>query len=214
LVGSEAEKESPGFTNKYAAQAPLPVLKSLLRYPVCGVMAHWLFQSMHYLDRTELFFKIGFEVLATFVFYLILGVKLNHVPAFLLAIFLAHTVNFLFNAQLFVVLKHYGLVSHSESEFSAYTDELRTRILEEPSLRCAAVYGSCVRGAWRPSSDLDVLLFREKGWVCGLRACVFLLRERTRALFSGFPLDMYVLDDDSYLSRLSPEEKPIILVKK
>jgi predicted nucleotidyltransferase len=132
----------------------------------------------------------------------------------MLAVFISHTINFIFNAQLFVVLKHYGLVHHTDKEFSNYIDEFKRRLSKESSIRFAAIYGSFVRGKCTSSSDLDVRLVRNLGWIAGLRACIFLLRERTFASFSGFPLDIYVLDDYSRLNLLNRIEDPLILIQR
>jgi hypothetical protein len=50
----------------------------------------------------------------------------------------------------------------------------------------------------------------------GIRAAWFLLKERTRALFSKFPLDMYVLDSERSLRdrRLKADEQPVLLEAK
>jgi thymidylate kinase/predicted nucleotidyltransferase len=212
IMRIENEKGNRSSTNKYAEFKTLPIIKAVMRYPISGIFVHWLLQCMLYMDRTELIFKIWFEVSVFLIIFFILNFGLSIIQAFIFALLISHTVNFLFNAQLFVVLKHYGLVHHSEKEFSNYIFEFKKRLSREPSIRYAAIYGSFVRGRWRSSSDLDVRLVRESGWIAGLRACAFLVRERTVALFSGFPLDIYVLDNNSRLNSLSQMEDPLILI--
>jgi predicted nucleotidyltransferase len=214
LLRTENENWKRSSTNKYAEYKTSPIIKKFMGYPISGIFVHWLLQSMLYMDKTELIFKIWLEVSFIAIFYFILKIRLSFIPASILALLISHTINFLFNAQLFVVLKHYGLVHHSERDFSNFIDEFNKRLTREPSIIYAGIYGSFVRGRWRSSSDLDVRLVRDNGWIAGLRACLFLLRERTRALFSGFPLDIYVLDRYSRLDRLSRLEDPIILLRR
>jgi predicted nucleotidyltransferase len=73
------------------------------------------------------------------------------------------------------------------------------------------VYGSLTRGELRPTSDLDVRLIRRPGLVNGLRACWFVLRERTRAHLTGFPIDFLVLDSPRLLKRMRPDEPPLVI---
>jgi hypothetical protein len=49
------------------------------------------------------------------------------------------------------------------------------------------------------------------GLANGIRACWFALKERTRAFFSGYPLDVYVLDSERPLDKLRADESPIVL---
>lgn len=211
-VENDKRKHSP--TNKYCAFKASPTINRIMRYPISGVFVHWLLQSMLYIDKTEMIFKFCFEFSLILIFYFLLRIKLNIFPAFILALIISHTINFLFNAQLFVVLKHYGLVHHTEKKYSNYIDGLKRRLSKESSIRYAAIYGSYVRGKWKPSSDLDVRLVRVDGSIAGLRACIFLVRERTLALFSRFPLDIYVLDNYSRLNLLNRIEDPLILLQK
>ena len=214
LLRIENAKRNQSSKNKYSPFKSFPIIDNLMGSPISGVFVHWLLQSVLYVDRTELIFKFCLEFLLILIVYSQLQIKLSTFPALILAVFISHTLNFLFNAQLFVVLKHYGLVHHTEKEFSNYIDELKIRISKEYSIRYAAIYGSYVRGKWKPSSDLDVRLVRVDGWIAGLRVCIFLVRERTLALFSGFPLDIYVLDNFSRLNLLNRIEDPLILLQR
>jgi glycosyltransferase involved in cell wall biosynthesis len=192
-----------------------PTLRPFLRSPVFALAVHWVFQGMLYMDRTELLFKIGLDIGLTMLLWILFSL-LPGLPWFgtLLAAFLAaHTLNFLFNGQMWVVLRCFHLVSHSREEFSGYLQGLSNRIQLEPSIRWAAAYGSLVRGEWHEHSDLDVRLVRKAGFWNGLRACSFALRERTRAFRRRFPLDLFVLDGSRLLSRLRDDEPALALTE-
>ena len=66
-----------------------------------------------------------------------------------------------------------------------------------------------VRGEWKETSDLDMRLVRRPGVRNGLRACWFVMKERTRANMRRFPLDVFLLDDFSRLDRLRHDEQAL-----
>lgn len=181
-------------------------VRRLLKSPLAAVGSHWIFQSLFYMDGTERRFKLGLNLALTIVFWLLFRQGLPRLTALLPAFLAAHTLNFLLNGHLWGALKHYGYVENSYDAFSAYTDGLAKRTKANQSIIFAAVYGSRVRGEWKATSDLDVRLVRRPGVWHGFRACWFCLSERTRALFSQFPLDIYVLDNKAGLGKLRRDE--------
>jgi predicted nucleotidyltransferase len=160
------------------------------------------------MDATERWFKIALDVLLTIIVAIAMRLWLDGYLVWLAAFFLAHTLNFLFNGQLWAVLKHYGLVRLSYSEFASYLRPMSRRARGEPSIEWAGIFGSLARGQWSTRSDLDVRLVRKPGRWNGLRACAFVLAERARALIHGFPLDVYVLDDPARLVAMRDDEWP------
>ena len=190
------------------AHASHPALRWLLRSPVAAIAAHWLFQGLFYMDTTERWFKLTLDVLLTVVAAAPLLTRFRSHMAWLAAFTLAHTLNFLFNGQLWGVLKHYGIGGLSRPEFESYLCHLSRRTGNEPSILWAGVYGSLARGDWSPASDLDVRLVRKPGMINALRGCLFVLAERSRALIRRFPLDIYVLDDPGQLATMRDDEWP------
>jgi predicted nucleotidyltransferase len=163
------------------------------------------------MDLTELCFKLGIDILLTILFSFIFSIWLPLAFAVLLSFFLAHSINFLFNGQIYVVLKHFGDVSHELSEFTQYILALKSRLSRESSIQWAAIYGSMTRGELKKTSDLDIRLIRYPGFTNGLRACWFILLERTRATLDHFPIDYLVLDSPRLLNRLRPDEPPQVI---
>jgi predicted nucleotidyltransferase len=198
-----AGEETRGYAN-----VSHPALRWLLRSPVAAVAAHWFFQGMLYMDATERWFKLALDGLLTVLAAIPLRIWFRSDMAWLAAFILAHTLNFLFNGQLWGVLKHYGLVRLSRPVFESHLCQLSRRTRNEPSIRWAGVYGSLARGGWSPTSDLDVRLVRKPGVANALRACVFVLAERSRALLHRFPLDIYVLGDPGQLAAMRGDEWP------
>jgi len=186
----------------------------MLRYPPIGLASHWFFQSLTYMDKTELRFKLALDGGLAVLLGWVLRRKLRPRASVPVSIFAAHTFNFVFNGHLWGALKHYGLVNQRYDEFDHYRQGLETRIRAEQSVIFAAEYGSLARSTWRPSSDIDVRIVRRPGVASGLRACGFVLRERTRAMIGRFPLDIYVLDDFTSLAALHAGEEQVVLVDR
>lgn len=187
-------------------------LGPVLEHPAGALASHWVFQGLLAMDRTERAFKLGLDG----ILWLLLGGALRrvfHLPggwAAGLGFLGAHTLNFLFNGQVFGVLKHYGGVRRSREGFNAEVEGLQERMAREPDIVYAAAYGSLARGAWSPTSDLDVRIVRAPGLRSAWRVSWFAVAERTRALWRRFPLDLLVLDSCDGLEQMA-EKTPVVL---
>ena len=203
----------PLYNGKFYSITESRLLRPFLRSPFASLAIHWTFQGILYMDHTERLFKLALDLLLTSAIAVTLFSAAGQplLWAVVLAYGAAHTVNLLVNGQIWVVLKHFNLVSHTRGELEAYVGMLAGHIRVEPSIVYAAAYGSLARGSWKATSDLDVRLVRRPGLWSGIRACCFALGERARANWSRFPLDMYVLDSFRLLERVRPDEKPIVL---
>lgn len=163
------------------------------------------------MDKTEKLFKIITDIcLISFIFF-----PLNYyypwTTGVLIAIFFAHTINWIINGQIFVVFKNLKLVENDHITFREYIDEMQSRIKGESSIQSAAAFGSLSRDSLKGTSDLDVRIIRKPGALNGIRACFFVLLERSRGLYSRFPIDIFVLDSLDPLGKLNSDEIPIIL---
>jgi predicted nucleotidyltransferase len=197
--------------NSHYAKLDAPWLKPLVGNPVGALASHWLFQGMLQMDPTERRFKLGLDGVLTWAAARILRRRMSEPAAWLTGLCVAHTLNFLFNGQVYGVLKHFGGVTRSWEEFDAEVDGLRARVAAEPSIVYAAAYGSLARDHWSPTSDLDVRVVRAPGISAGLRAAWFALKERTRALWRRFPLDLLVYDSYSSLDAMAEKDTPVVL---
>jgi thymidylate kinase/predicted nucleotidyltransferase len=205
---SESRKMRPVYT-----KTRNPLLRPLFSNPVGALLTSWVFQGLLYMDHTERWFKLAIDGVITAAVGIPVGLlsPVGLAPALVGAFLLAHTVNWLFNGQVFAVLKTFGGVRHSMDQWERYMQGLKDRIRQEPSIRWAAAYGSLARGQFSETSDLDVRIIRHPGVTDALRACWFVLTERTRAFFSGYALDVYVLDSERPLKKLRVDERPVIL---
>ena len=151
------------------------------------------------MDRTERRFKLALDALLTIPFALILGIWWSWPFAVLAGFVLAHTVNFVFNAQVCALGANYGLVYLDYDRLNAYAQALGERAKREPSIVYAAICGSLTQDSWHSESDLDVRILRQPGLANAIRSGWFVLYERSRAQFEWFPLDIYLFDSDAAL---------------
>ncbi len=188
-----------------------PLLQRLARSPPLALAAHWALQSLLYMDRTERWVKLGLDLVLALLVRALVGRALPAWAAWAAALAVAHTTNFLVNAHLWGLLKHYGLVRTQRKAFARYVEGFLTRAAHEPAIDSVWICGGILREGWSPASDLDVRLLRRPGAIHAARACWFLLRERSRALCARFPLDAYVVDSRaSLLARgIGPTDQPI-----
>jgi thymidylate kinase len=214
LIWEAVEKDLPELkptkTTSYAKLAS-PLVQRLLRSPGNAIVMHWVFQSLLYMDPTERRFKLCLDILITAVLGILLNIWLPTLAAWITAFLVAHTLNFLFNGQLWGILKHYGFVRQTHEQFTRYVQDLDQRAKCEPSIKYIVAYGSLSRQEWLASSDLDARIVRYPGLINGLRASWFLLCERSRALIKRFPLDVYIVDSEDSLKHLRSDENAVPL---
>ncbi|MEJ5201762.1 MAG: DUF294 nucleotidyltransferase-like domain-containing protein [Anaerolineales bacterium] len=182
-------------------------LGKLLRFPGIALIVHWTFQGVLYMGWTERLYKISLDIMISFLMFIGFQSILHWKIALLLSLLTAHTINFFFNGQFWAVLKCFGLVHTADDEFFSYVKALAQRAGREPSIQALIAYGSLARKERTPNSDLDARIIRKPGLVNGIRACTFLMLERSRALLARFPLDMYVVDTPFALEKLRPDER-------
>lgn len=190
------------FEGKYPRWISLPL----------ALGSHWIFQGILYMDRTERRFKIGFDV---FVFLLLIPVTTRFtgvVSAVATSVLLAHTINFIVNGQVFVVLKHYGYVETDLDEFDRVMHRIADRAGRSDYISSVVALGSLSRNELQSKSDLDIRVIRRKGAKNGLKTGIFVLRERFNAFLQRFPLDIYFIDGSGHLDRIDEAERENLIV--
>lgn len=174
----------------------------------------WLFQSILYMDRTEKSFKILVELILFLPSFLILNYLFKNILlSIFLAFIIAHTLNWIFNGQIGVLLKNLNILSTDKEKFFDYMDNIKEEVVNEESIMAAAAFGSLSRKELKKTSDLDIRIIRKPGHINGLKSCFFVLKERSKASFNKFPLDIYVLDTYEMINiHINiKDEEPVIL---
>ncbi|WP_321422013.1 nucleotidyltransferase domain-containing protein [uncultured Methanobacterium sp.] len=164
------------------------------------------------MDRTEKTFKILLDIVLFLPSLFILNYLVNNILLSLfLAFILGHTLNWIFNGQICVLLKNLKLLNTDQEKFLAYMDNVKEKVVKEESIIAAAAFGSLSRKKLKNTSDLDIRIIRKPGYINGIKACFFVLKERSISFFNKFPLDIYVLDSYETINIHIKNEKPIIL---
>lgn len=202
-----SKRESRKRYRAYPTQNRL--LHTLQSSLIASLLAHWVFQGVLYMDRTERLLKIVFNVTVTLAFLTVCGFEIGLlIPALLIA----HTLNLLVNGHLLGVLKSFDISFANTERLERYLEQFAMRAKRNRSVGFAGVYGSLARGALRGTSDLDIRLVssHDELW-CTIRCAIFATRERTIALMQGIPLDIYAFDSDAALASREMRELPLVL---
>lgn len=198
------------MAKKIYANINLGPLTPIFRFKIIVILTNWLFQGILYADKTEKIFKLCFDVVFALLLYELAFGSKNHINL-LVAFLISHTLNWIFNGQLFALSKNFGIVHNDPKKIINYAYGIKDRASREKSINSVVLYGSLVREEIKSTSDLDLRIIRKNGLFNGLRACIFGFRERSRALFYRFPLDMYVIDNPKHLLKMRSDENPMIL---
>ncbi|MDI6644165.1 MAG: hypothetical protein QME14_03830 [Methanobacteriaceae archaeon] len=172
---------------------------------------NWTFQSLLYMDKTEKLFKLLIDLIGFLIIFMVLNQLVLLYIAFILSIIIVHTLNWIFNGHIFALLKTFGIIKTDYGTFIEYIDYLKEKSSKENSISLVVAYGSLSREKIKETSDLDIRIIRKKGFICGVRACIFTMFERTNSFINRFPLDIYVGDSFEFLKKA--DEKPIIIFK-
>ena len=181
-----------------------------IKVPVL-TFSSWLFQGILYMDKTEKAFKFFFDMLLFIILALFLNLYLNSFPALCIALLLSHTFNWIFNGQIFVLMKNLKLIRTDIKDFNQYITNLKKKAENEKSIYIISLIGSLSRDELKETSDLDIRIIRKKGFINGIGACMFTMTERSKAFFNKFPLDIYVGDNLKFLKKV--DEQSIIIFK-
>lgn len=171
--------------------SPLPVL---LRY--------WLVQGVLYMNWVERLHRFALELVLIAALVWLLGLAGSGVWVWVVAVLIGHTLCGIFNGHPFAVLVHDAGVRsvcyYSDREcFLNYVEAMQARLERERPhcLAGALIFGSIVRGMFRPTSDLDVRYIPMPGFLNALKTAHLVFLERFRATLMGFPMDIYMFGD-------------------
>ena len=185
-----------------------PALRALMQSPVGILGINWVFQGMRGMQSKELTFRalleaaLGIAVFAWLPFSN--GVPLN----VLLAIFIAHSFNWLFNTHLWVCVRYFPLYHRNPAALVAFLDSTERLLKSLPWLNEAVCIGSVgdSGGIRSDRSDIDLRLVFGIGLINWFRINLLLLRLRTMALLRVIPLDLYAYNEVQTLDRFRQDE--------
>lgn len=178
------------------------------------IVKNWLHQGFTYLDKTELFYRVVWELVP---FSLCAwGISYTGLPLWanlLISFIVSHTLNWAFNDNIWTCIQFtYPWVLNPGNEKTlAYLEDLERRFVNYNCVTGVMIYGSLSRGVWHDKSDLDIRIMRKPGLWNGLKCYVLVHIERIRAFYYKQPLDMYMADSVKFLDLMRDDEFPIFL---
>lgn len=175
----------------------------------------WIHQGFTYLDHTEMFWRVVWEIIP-FTAFLLLFYNVCNIRlwlSILLAFFIVHTLNWIFNYNFWTCIDFTFPRVHNPGNDSTkeYLKGMQERMRRNKAITGCMVYGSMSRAVWHNKSDLDMRIMGKPGVINGLRAYLAVFRERLIAVKLKQPLDLYLADDIKFLQRMRKDEYPIFL---
>lgn len=139
-------------------------------------LSAWILQGVRISNWREVTIRYAIDIVLMSIMIL-LGVH------WLLSFFIAHSINFSLNGQLFAMYTHMGATGVKAEEFLKDTIQMSKMIEEKKFIRASIAYGSLSRGCYKRTSDIDIRLIPAKGgWWATAFYAVWL---RTWAFFAS-----------------------------
>ena len=175
----------------------------------------WIHQGFTYLDKTEMFYRLIWEIIP-FTFFLTIVYFNFHVNIYIsisLSFLISHTLNWIFNYNFWTCLCFtFPKIKNPGNEKTIkYLIEIQNRMIKSSCVAGCMLYGSLARSTWHIKSDLDMRILRKPGILNGLNAYLVVFKERIIAVLKKQPLDLYMADSIEFLEKLREDEFPIFL---
>lgn len=193
-----------------------PALAALTQTCIFILAVNWCLQGMRGMDRKELTFRLGLELLVAAALVPVLARLLPSGTAGVAALLAAHTASFTLNGQFWVCARYCRCYGRDPRLLDTFLQRTAATLRRRPWLREAVCIGSLGRTgtAQGDRADLDLrLLFPPgpRGW---LRTNLLLLRLRAHAFVAGIPLDLYAYERPDRLLRFDQREPLLVLIDR
>lgn len=159
------------------------------------LLVNWVHQGFLSLGKTDRIGKILIEGLLAAAAFLVLAAAttLPLISTTLLSLGIAHTGNWILNSNVHAARRAGGRFRTSKDRLTTELERLVGRLMHA-RVAGALLGGSGLQGGWDSTSDLDVHVVRRLGPWGALAGVWAVLKERSRAFFARFPLDIYLED--------------------
>ena len=201
---------------RFRATSPAGLFES--RNCLVILAVNWLFQGMRGMEPKELGFRLLLLALLSGLAAWPLASLLGMPPLTALALGLAigHSLNFLLNGQLWVVLRYCPGYRREPRQLARAIGALLDDVAGRRWLGEAVLLGSTVTRLQTPGSraDIDLRLIFPPGLAGWLQTNLYLLRLRAAAACHGLPLDVYAYDHPAVLRRFDQREPMGIILDR
>ena len=182
------------------------------------LIKNWLHQGFFYLDKTEMSYRIIWELIPfLFCFYFFNRIMdFDWLFAIIISGFISHTLNWVFNDNFWtcIMFTFPNILNPGEELTIQYLSQFQKKIKKNKSISGCMIYGSLSRSEWQIKSDLDIRILRKTGLLNGFLSYLFIYKERINAVIKKQPLDIYLADDVNFLRKMRKDEFPIFLKNK
>lgn len=178
-------------------------------------VSQWIHQGFTYLDKTEMFYRVIWEIIPDTVFFALFyytGI-MGLLPSIIISLLVVHTLNWVFNFNFWTGIDFTipNFKNMGNERTKEYLRGVQRRMKSNNCIGACTLYGSLSRAVWGPKSDLDMRIIRKPGILNGLKAYWITFRERIIAVRYLNPMDLYLADGPKFLTRLRNDEFPIFL---
>lgn len=193
-----------------------PALAALTQTCAFILAVNWCLQGMRGMDRKELAFRLGLELLLAVALLPALAWAMPAGAACIAALLAAHTVSFTLNGQFWVCARYCRCYRRDPQLLDLFLQRIAVILGGRPWLREAVCIGSLGRTgrAHGERADLDLRLLFPPGLRGWLRTNLLLLRLRARAFVGGIPLDLYAYEQPERLRRFDQRERLLVLLDR
>ena len=183
------------------------------------LFTNWLMQGIYHSDKSERLYKSLFTIFFWIILFLILFflVGLSLTTSLILGFIGGHTVNWVINNNLFVLLIHrMRWLKTTKSALFNQLESIQKR-LEKTSnkdwLLFSVSHGGICNGTLNQHSDIDVTLIRKPGLKNMIKAILFYVKEKKYADVNGIPLDIFICDSpEDCIKKCGGQKNPIVLL--
>ena len=166
------------------------------------LMSNFVFQGMRYMTFGEKIYKIFITLFFSTLIFIVSG-------NIYVSVVIGHLLNYILNGQFFVVYRYLAngrTMSRDKLEGFLLIIE---KNINRYHPRDILFTGSFCRGKMSKSSDLDIRIYHNKGFINSLKAYFFASKLRFFGLFLKFPVDVFCFSDLSFLNKLDKIEIPV-----
>jgi len=196
-----------------------PLLRRLFKNKYVILASNWIFQGMLMRTWSERLFRFVFELISVLIIFVLFSFYLPQIPAIILSTFIIHTLNWIFNGNLWALLmkdqrflKSTGRRGNIARKIQFLANLKKRATGAFGSIVAVAVFGSLSRAEFDETSDIDMRIIRNSGIFNCVKVNIFAVYLRFVSFIQKIPLDLYVLDGVNQIERhMSLHEPPIVI---
>ena len=194
---------------KMYANVSNPAARAIVGRRSFVIAANWVFQGTLIMSASERIFRFLFELVMTVTLFVLMSQFVPLVENLALSLIIAHTIDWSFNGNFWATQKFFGRKTDPNKLIGVLRKLTKT---EHHQVAAIAVFGSLSRGQFSPSSDLDMRVIRQKGFLGWIRTNLFVLKLRATSFIKKMPIDILILDNASQTyEHISCSESPVVI---